>query len=239
METKMKIEIWSDVMCPFCYIGKRKFEQAMEEFSNKNDITIEWKSFELAPDLKTETGKSLYQYFADRKGISLDQAIAMNNQVTEMAKQVGLDYHLEKAIPANSFNAHRFSHFAKAYAKQDEAEEKLFYAYFTEGRNIDDFATLIALGQEIGLNTDTLKTALEDGSYANDVRKDEMEAQQFGVRGVPFFVFDRKYAVSGAQDVNMFLETLYTSFTGWRNEHPEIKLQVNDGDVCTPDGNCN
>lgn len=234
----MKVEIWSDVMCPFCYIGKRKFELAMKQFVHKSNIEIEWKSFELNPNMKTLTDKSLYQYFADRKGISLEQAIAMNTQVTEMAKQVGLDYHLEKAIPANSFKAHRFSHFAKANAKQDEAEEKLFYAYFTEGKNIDDMDTLIALGQEIGLNKDELRNVLETDLYANDVRKDETEAQQLGVQGVPFFVFDRKYAVSGAQDVNTFLQTLNTSFTEWQKEHPETKLNVIEGNVCTPDGNC-
>lgn len=234
----MKVEIWSDVMCPFCYIGKRKFEMALEQFSHKNDIEVEWKSFELAPDLKSQTGKSLYQYFAERKGISIEHAIEMNNQVTAMARQVGLEYHLEKAIPANSFNAHRFSHFAKAGGHQDEAEEKLFNAYFTEGKNIDDLATLIALGQAIGLNADDLKVALENGSFADDVIKDETEAQKLGIRGVPFFVFNRKYGVSGAQDVNTFLKTLNTSYADWQNENVDKVLKMNEGNVCTPNVDC-
>lgn len=235
---KMKVEIWSDVMCPFCYIGKRKFEAALKQFEHKNNVEIVWHSFQLAPEMKTQPDKNIYQFLAEHKGMSLEQAKGMNDHVTQLAKQVGLVYNFDKSIVANSLNAHRFTHFAKQYGKQNEAEELLFRSYFTDGKNIDDYPTLIQLGAEIGLDTTALKTALENGSYADDVKADIYEAQQLGVRGVPFFVFNRKYAVSGAQESNAFLETLEKSFAEWRKENPETALEVIDGKVCTPQGDC-
>ncbi len=204
----MIVEIWSDVMCPFCYIGKRKFERALEQFPGKDTVQLIWKSFQLAPDLKTDPDKNIHEYLSVHKGVSLEEAKRMNDYVTSLAKKVGLVYNFDQSIVANSFNAHRFSHFAKHYGKQSEAEEKLFRAYFTEGRNIDDNATLIQLGSEMGLAAATLKSALENGEYADEVRKDIYEAHQVGVRGVPHFFFNRKYVVSGAQESQVFLQTL-------------------------------
>ncbi|MBX3163367.1 MAG: DsbA family oxidoreductase [Bacteroidetes bacterium] len=234
----MKVEIWSDVMCPFCYIGKRKFETALMQFERKNNVEIVWHSFQLAPEMKTQPDKNVHQFLAEHKGMSIEQAKGMNDHVTQLAKQVGLVYNFDKSVVANSFNAHRFTHFAKQYNKQHEAEELLFRSYFTDGKNIDDYPTLIQLGAEIGLDITALKTALENGSYADDVKADIYEAQQLGVRGVPFFVFNRKYAVSGAQESNTFLETLEKSFAEWRKENPETKLEIIEGKVCTPDKEC-
>lgn len=238
INNKMKVEIWSDVMCPFCYIGKRKFENALGQFAHKNDIQLIWKSFQLAPDMKA-TGESIYHYLAKHKGVSLEDAKRMNDHVTQIAAKVGLTYHMDKAIVANSFNAHRFSHFALQHGKQNEAEEKLFFAYFTEGKNIDDFNVLIQLGADLGLDALKLRTALEKETYADDVRADVDEASQLGITGVPFFVFNRKYAISGAQDSEAFLNTLDKSFAEWRKENPVNKLEVSNGQVCKPDGNCN
>ncbi len=235
---KMKVEIWSDVMCPFCYIGKRKFESALSQFEHQNNVEIIWHSFQLAPDLKTQPDKNVYQFLAEHKGMSIEQAKGMDDQITLMAKGVGLVYNFDKSIVANSFNAHRFTHFAKQYGKQNEVEELLFRSYFTDGKNIDDYATLIQCGEEAGLDTTALKIALENGSYADEVRKDIYEAQQLGVRGVPFFVFNRKYAISGAQESKVFLETLEKSFAEWRKENPETALEVIEGKVCTPQGEC-
>lgn len=218
MENTMKVEIWSDVMCPFCYIGKRKFEAALEQFPDKDKVQLIWKSFQLAPELVTQPDKSLHQFLSEHKGISLEQAKGMNDHVSQLAKQVGLVYNFDSSIVANSFNAHRFTHFAKQYSKQNEAEESLFRSYFTDGKNIDDYPTLIQLGSEIGLDPVALKAALENGSYADEVRIDIYEAQQVGVRGVPFFVFNRKYAVSGAQETPVFLETLQNSYAEWQEQ---------------------
>lgn len=204
----MKVEIWSDVMCPFCYIGKRKFEKALEQFPSANEVEIEWKSFQLNPEMKTQPGKNINQYLAEIKGWSLEQAQEMNAHVTKMAKESGLEYHLEKAIVANSFDAHRLSHLAKEHGVQDLLEELLFAAYFTEGKNTDDRAILLELGIKAGLNSEEITAALNSDKYAAEVHEDISIAQQLGVRGVPFFVFDRKYGVSGAQSPEVFLETL-------------------------------
>ena len=208
----MKVEIWSDVMCPFCYIGKRKFETALAQFENRDELEIIWKSYQLSPDMITDSTKNINQYLSEHKGISLQEAARMNAYVTNMAAKEGLTYNFDKTVVANSFKAHQFAHFAKQYGKQDEAEEKLFVAYFTEGKNMDDDAVLIQLGAEIGLDTTALKTALENGMYTDDVLADIKEAEEIGVRGVPFFVFDRKYAVSGAQDSKVFLQTLEKAY---------------------------
>lgn len=204
----MKVEIWSDVMCPFCYIGKRKFEKALSEFEGKEKVEIEWKSFQLNPAMKTDPGKNINQYLSEIKGWSLEQAKEMNARVTAMAKEVGLNYDFDKAIVANSFDAHRLIQFAKRKERGDQMEEALFKAYFIEGKNTADHATLIALAEEAGLDAAETKAILDSGIFADEVEADIELAGQIGVRGVPFFVFDRKYAVSGAQAPEVFLETM-------------------------------
>ncbi|MCW3071084.1 MAG: oxidoreductase [Bacteroidetes bacterium] len=204
----MKVEIWSDIMCPFCYIGKRKFEKALEQFEHKGDVEIIWKSFQLNPDMETDPGRNINQYLAEIKGWSLEQAKEMNGRVTQMAEAVGLKYDFDKAIVANSFDAHRLIQLAKTKGKGDLAEERLFKAYFTEGSNIADKETLSAIGTSIGLEPEEVKEVLDSDKFAENVQEDLNESQQIGVRGVPFFVFDRKYAVSGAQESDAFLEVL-------------------------------
>ena len=204
----MKIEIWSDIMCPFCYIGKRQLETALTEFPN-DEIEIEWKSFQLDPTIEPQTGKDVYTFLAERKGISVEQSIEMHKGVTDRAKSVGLDYHFDKAIISNSLTAHRIIHLAKQHNLGDEMEEIFFKAYFTEGKDLNNASTLIELGIQAGLNADDVKKVTEDESlYLSDVKADIKEAQEIGVQGVPFFVFDRKYAVSGAQPVEAFVNTI-------------------------------
>lgn len=232
----MKVEIWSDVMCPFCYIGKRRFENALQQFPFKDQIEIEWKSFQLNPNIKYEPGKNINQFLAEHKGISIERAKEMNDYVTNMAAAEGLRYDFEKAVVANSFDAHRFSHLAAKHGKGDAAEESLFKAYFTEGKNISDRDTLVELGENIGLNKEEVKQTLESNNYANEVQNDIAEAEALGIRGVPFFVLDRKYAVSGAQSADAFVQALERSFTEWKNENNN--LTTLEGQVCTPDGDC-
>jgi predicted DsbA family dithiol-disulfide isomerase len=234
----MKVEIWSDVMCPFCYIGKRRFENALQHFEHKDEVEIEWKSFQLNPDLETSPDLNINQYLADVKGFTLDHARQMNDHVTQMAAEVGLTYNLDKAVVANSFNAHRFSHLAKKHGLGVEAEEQLFKAYFTNGKNIDDGDTLIELGTEIGLDAAEIKQVLESNAYADEVKHDIADAQYLGIRGVPFFVLNNKYAISGAQAVPVFEETLEKAFSEWQKENPKPRLEIIEGESCGPDGNC-
>ena len=234
----MKVEIWSDVMCPFCYIGKRRFESALAEFPQRDQIQVEWKSFQLNPQMKTEPGRSINDYLAETKGWTPDYAQQVNDHVTNMAAEVGLEYNMDKAVLANSFDAHRFLQFAKTKGLGDEAEEQLFKAYFTDGRNTADHATLIELGTAIGLDAAKLKAVLEGTRFSEDVRRDIYEAQQVGARGVPFFVLDRKYAVSGAQHTETFLGALQQSFAEWEKANPQPLVSLADGANCTIDGEC-
>lgn len=237
--SKMKVEIWSDIMCPFCYIGKRHYEAAIAKFADSANVEVVWKSFQLDPSLPKPASKlSTYAYLAERKGMSVEQSKALHQNVVEMAKNAGLNYDFEKAVVANSFDAHRLIQFAKTKGLGDKAEERLFKAYFIEGKDMSDVATLIALGKEIGLNELEVKEVVNSSAYTDEVNNDIEEAHQIGVQGVPFFVFDRKYAVSGAQPVEAFSKTLEKSFSEWRKQNPSIKLDVSEGKVCTPDKEC-
>ncbi|KUJ60056.1 disulfide bond formation protein DsbA [Flavobacteriaceae bacterium CRH] len=204
----MKIEIWSDIMCPFCYIGKRQLETALAEFPN-GEFEIEWKSFQLDPTITPQSGKDVYTFLAERKGISVEQSIEMHKGVVERAKSVGLDYHFDKAIISNSLTSHRIIQLAKTKKLGDEMEEIFFKAYFTEGRDLNEPETLIELAVKAGLDSTEVKEVIENESlFLKDVKGDISEAQEIRVQGVPFFVFDRKYAVSGAQPVEAFVNTI-------------------------------
>lgn len=237
-EEKMKVEVWSDVVCPFCYIGKTHFDEALEKFSEKGNIEFVWKSFQLNPNVKTEPELSLYDHLAESKGISIEQAKGMGDHAAKMGAQARLELNFDKCVVANSFNAHRLLHFAKENGLQQQMKARLFQAYFTEGKNIDDTETLIALAKEIGLDAQQARAILESDKFAANVRADIQESQQLGVRGVPFFVFNRKYAISGAQPTSAFLETLETSFAEWRSENPTVQLQVSEGPSCEPNKAC-
>jgi protein disulfide-isomerase len=217
---KMKVEIWSDIMCPFCYIGKRHYEAALQKFPDAEAITTEWKSFQLDPSIPEEfrTPVNVYDYLAERKGITRQQSEDMHKNVTEMAKRAGLDYNFDKVIVANSLNAHRVLQLAKMKERDNEMEEIFFRSYFTEGKNLGDIQTLITLGKEAGLNENDIKDSLTNESFAYRVDADISEARDIGVRGVPFFVFNRKYAISGAQPVEAFLQTLEKAFSEWKKD---------------------
>jgi len=238
MENKMKIEIWSDVMCPFCYIGKRNFETALEQFEHKNELEVVWKSYQLDSRIPEEPKDSYQDYLVKNKGMSQEQVKGMLDNVTLSAKQVGLEYNFDKAVMVNSLNAHKFIQFAKTKGLGDQAEEKLFLAFFTEGKNIADIDTLVQIGKELELGEADVKAALNDEKYASLFNQDIQEAIQLGVQGVPFFVLDRKYGVSGAQPPQTFLENLEVAFDEWRKLNPETKLEVTQGQSCSTDGTC-
>jgi predicted DsbA family dithiol-disulfide isomerase len=234
----MTIEIWSDVMCPFCYIGKRKFEKALAQFPQHDRVEVVWKSFQLNPDLVTDATKNTTQHLAESKGWTLEYTQGVTEHVTQLAQKVGLTFDFDKAVVANSFDAHRFSAFAKSKGKQDAAEERLFKAYFTEGKNTADWATLIQLGQDIGLEGSEIKAMLDSDAFAEEVNHDIYEAHQFGVRGVPFFLFERKYAISGAQESSVFLQALELIFKEMGESTPLKAGSVLEGETCDLEGNC-
>jgi predicted DsbA family dithiol-disulfide isomerase len=235
----MKVEIWSDVMCPFCYIGKRRFEKALEQFPAREGIDIVWKSFQLNPGMKTDPGKNINQYLSEVKGWSLAQAKQANDYVTRMARESGLNYNFAKAVVANSFDAHRLVQLAKANGKGDAMEEQLFKAYFTEGKNIADHDTLILLATAVGLDHDAVKKVLTGNEYADAVERDIYEAQQIGVRGVPYFVLNDRYVVSGAQAIETFLGALNKAWDEWEKERPALQDLTSDtAVVCAPGGEC-
>ena len=221
MEDKMKVEVWSDIMCPFCYIGKRNYEKALAEFPSREEVEIVWKSFQLDPSIPQSMEKkvNVYQYLAERKGMSYEQSAKLHEGVVKMAKQEGLEYNFDNVIEANSFNAHRLIQRAKMKGLGDQAEERFFYAYFTEGKDYGDAKVLLELGKDIGLTEAEINESMSNDEYAYKINQDIQEAQSIGVSGVPFFVFDRKYAISGAQPSESFLETIKKAFAEWKKEN--------------------
>ncbi len=228
----MNVEIWSDVMCPFCYIGKRKFEKALEQFPHKDEIKIIWKSFQLDPNTITDPSLNTIENLRLKKGWSKEQANETIAHVSDIAKKVGLNFNFDKAVVANSFDAHRLSHLAKKYNKQNELEEKLFSAYFTEGKNTADYETLLKIADEIGMDKIEASTVLKGNAFSNEVHQDVEQAQQIGVRGVPFFVLNQKYAISGAQESETFLQALLKAY----DEIKPADLAGEDAAICGPDG---
>jgi protein disulfide-isomerase len=202
-------------MCPFCYIGKRKIENAINDFPHKSKVEIEWKSFQLDPTTKSQPGKSTYDYLAEKYGRDRQWSLEMHENVTNLAKAEGLEYNFDKAIIANSFDAHRLSHLAKKYGKGNELEELIFKAYFTEGKDVSEIEVLVDLGRNVGLDETEIRNMLASKQFKEAVQNDIIEAQQIGVRGVPFFVLDRKYAISGAQPNEVFTETLEKAWENW------------------------
>ena len=231
----MKVEIWSDIVCPFCYIGKRKFENALNAFGNKEQVEIIWHSFQLDPDMIPVQGQSVDQYLADRKGVSLKEGKEMNEYMSSIAKEVGLEYNFNKAIISNTMNAHRLLHLAKKEGVQNDVKEKLFAAYYTNGKDVGDTETLIQIGESGGLKGDEIRELLQSNEYIKEVRIDQFRGEQLGVQGVPFFVFNNKYAVSGAQTSEVFSNVLEKV---WEEENPLMELTAPAG-FCTADGVCN
>jgi protein disulfide-isomerase len=220
--TKMKIEVWSDVICPFCYIGKRHFEQALEKFSNQNDIELIWRCYQLDPDIQPGEHLTSPEYLVKRKNIGVGQVKQLLENVTAMAEKAGLTFRMDKAIIANSMDAHRLSHLAAKYDKQTELEELMFKAHFTEGKNIADHKVLLDLAKEAGIPQKEAEDVLNSTTYRDEVLADISEAADFNIRGVPFFVFNRKYAVSGAQPPQAFTETLEAAFKEWSAKDSDL-----------------
>ena len=236
----MKIEVWSDFVCPFCYIGKRRLEQALQQFANKDDVQVEFKSFELDPNAPVNTGKTINEALAAKYGMTIEQAKQANEGIGQQAAGVGLSFNFDDMKPTNTFDAHRLAKFAKAQGKEAAMTEKLLYAYFTESKHLGEEETLVALAEDVGLDREEARQILADKTaYANEVRSDEAMAQQYGISGVPYFVVNQKYAISGAQPVETFVGALQQV---WEEEHPtpDLKSLSPEGadDAFCADGQC-
>ena len=204
----LKVEIWSDVVCPFCYIGKREFERALAEFEHRDSVEVVWRSFELDPEAPPRSEHDMYGMLVAKYGGTRADAQARVQGVVDRARTVGWEYAMDKAVIGSSFDAHRVLQYAKTVAKGNAMKERLFKAYFTEGAHLADVPTLIRLASEVGLDGAAVAEMLTTIAFTDAVRKDEAEARQLGVRGVPFFALDRKFAVSGAQQSDAFLGAL-------------------------------
>ena len=204
----MQIEIWSDVICPWCYIGKRHFELALAQTGKHEDINIIWRSFELDPNAPQQHPGTLIDLLSRKYGVSPQQAAEMNARVSGVAQEVGLKYRLSEARPGNTFDAHRLLHYAAAQQKVDAATEVIMQAYFSEGLPVGDRAALAKLAPQFGIATEQALALLESDAYAAEVRADESRAAELGITGVPFFVFDGKAGISGAQPVEAFVRKL-------------------------------
>lgn len=236
MGNELKIQIWSDVMCPFCYIGKRKLEEALSQFENKDSVAIEWKSFQLDPSFTATPNESIIDHLAEKYQKNTDWAKTMVQNMTQNAKASGLDFHFEKAILANSLHAHRLLHLAKKHHLSNQLEEVLFKAYLTDGKNVNDLVTLKELGLEVGLEAEAIEEVLHSNMYADAVQEDQEEAQAIGVSGVPFFVIDNKYTVSGAQPSEVFLKTLEKAWEEGQFRSKIILQNTTDENSCGIDG---
>lgn len=231
----MRVEIWSDIACPWCYIGRRRFETALRQFDHADEIEVVWRSFELDPNAPREYPGTVADMLVERKGLPKEQVIAMNQQVTSLGAQEGLTFNFDQVRVGNSFDAHRLIHFAAERGLQSEMKERLQKACFTDGLPYGTAETLVALAGEVGLDTAEVAQMLASDDYAADVRADEQRAQSIGVSGVPFFLFDEKYAVSGAQPATLFQQALNQA---WGEHQPKIKMMSSDANVgvCDDDG---
>ena len=234
----MHIEVWSDILCPFCFIGKRKFEAALAQFADKDKVKLVWKSFQLDPNLGDNEAVDYQQHVQNKKGWTAAQTADIMQHVSQRAEAVGIRFNLEKAVMANSLKAHCLSHYALEQGKQNEIEEALFSAHFSEGKNIADPETLGKIAGSVGLSYNDVIEAINDPKYIKLVATDIREAEQLGISGVPFFVFDRKYAVSGAQEPSLFLQTMTKAFADWSAKNKMEVIPDTDGPMCKADGTC-
>lgn len=204
----MQVEVWSDIACPFCYIGKRRFEAGLDQFPHKDQVKIVYKSFQLNENAKKDMQYDAYDALSSRTGKSREEAKAIHERLAKQAEADGLDLRFDTLQLTNTLDAHRLLHFAAQHGKNNEVAELLFKAYFTECKHVGRHETLIAIAAEAGLDPKAVEEMLASDQYTDEVRADHLEGVRLGVSGVPFYVIDRKYAVSGAQPTNVFLEAL-------------------------------
>lgn len=226
----MTIDIWSDIACPYCYIGKRHLEAALARFPHAEEVQINWRSFELDPQAPAKSSGDLYDRLAQKYRMPRQQAQQMTSSVESMGRSVGIDFDFAHAVPVNTHQAHRLLHLAAEHGVQDQAKEALFQAYFLQGKDLSEFPVLVSIGESLGLDGKLIAATLQSDAFTQEVREDEEFAHQIGVQGVPFFVFDQKYAVRGAQPVEGFVQTLESV---WEKNQASVEVS---GEACDVEG---
>ena len=234
----MKVDIWSDIRCPFCYVGKKKFEKGLEKFGKGEQIEVVWHSFQLDPSLKTQPERNPYDFFSEAKRITVEQAKMMHQHASDAGKEIGINFNFDHSKVANSFRGHLLIQLAKTKNLANETEEALFKAQFIDAKNIDDEATLLEIGKNVGFTEEEVKNALTSDEMAYLVKQDMQIAAQLGINAVPFFVFNDKYGVSGAQQPELFTEVLEKSWAEFSEGDKGLKI-LNEGESCDVNGNCN
>jgi predicted DsbA family dithiol-disulfide isomerase len=231
----VNVEIWSDIACPWCYVGKRRFEAALERFEHRDDVTVTWRSFELDPAAPKELEGDRAEHLAAKYGVTVERAREMEDSMAQTAAGDGLDFRFDQARSGNTFDAHRLVHLAATHGKQDAMKERLFAGYLSEGELVSDHATLARLAADVGLPEDEVAATLASDRFADEVRDDEKTAGGLGIRGVPFFVVDRAMGASGAHPPEALLQLLEQ---GWAARSPLAMMAdgVAEGDACGPDG---
>jgi len=231
----MLVEIFSDVVCPWCAVGKRRFETSLSQFEHADEIDVVWRAYELDPHAPARREGDYADRLAKKYGMSRDQARAANEQLTAVAATEGLDFHFERVQPGNTFDAHRLLHFARGQGTgmQSAFKERLLLAYFTDGEAIGEPETLVRLAADVGLDPQECADVLNSDRYADEVRADEQEALELGVTGVPFFVIDGKFGIPGAQDAHTILSVLQRAWT--RAHAAEVEVVPADGAICEGD----
>ena len=232
---KLQIDVWSDIACPWCYVGKRRLDAAVEGFPHSGEVSVTWHSFELDPSSPREVDVEAQSYaarLAKKYRVPVERGQQMIDGMTETAAQDGIEMRFDVIRPGNTFDAHRLLHLAETRGLQGALKERYLAAYLCEGERIGDHETLVRLAAEVGLDVDEAQGVLASDDYAADVRADEANAAQLGIHGVPFFVFDRKYAVQGAQPAEVVREVLDKA---WEEAQPQL-VTLSEGAVCGPDG---
>lgn len=239
---KMKIEVWSDIMCPYCYIGKLHYEKALEQFQFKDQVELEWKAFQLNPDLPANgNGIPVMDYLHNTVGIAEEDTKKMNNQIAELAKECGVKSNLENAIAANTLDAHRLIKLAATENLDSEVMLLLSKAYFEEAKDYSNHNILMDIGTKAGLKEDKIKNLLNSDDFAYEVKQDIQEANNLSFDTVPTFLFNRKHALVGSQPVGAFLKTLQKSFFKWQKQDlskEKDQVDVTQGKSCSVDGRC-
>lgn len=230
----MQVEIWSDFACPFCYIGKRRFEKALADFAHHDRVKVIYRSFELDPNAPKHVPHDVFDMLSNKYGMSREEAIAMNQNLSQQAANEGLDFQFDDMVLTNTFDAHRLRHFAEKYGKSTAVSELLFQAYFSESKNLSNHNTLADLAAEAGLDREETLSMLAGEQFAENVREEEKDGSRLGIRGVPFYVINRKQALSGAQPSSVYLNALQQA---WDAEQP-LQVIESASDAACADGSC-